>query len=55
MRSNPLRAIFVLVRQADKGRRGKNADGKRSRSKKSQQAARSARAMAAGGLNALCR
>ncbi len=43
VRSNPLRAIFVLVRQANKGRRGKNANGRRSRSKKSQQAARGAR------------
>ena len=43
VRSNPMRAIFVLVRQAHKGRSGKNANGKRSRSKKSQQAARSAR------------
>jgi hypothetical protein len=43
VRSNPLRAIFVLVRQANKGRRGNNANGKRSRSKKSQQAARAAR------------
>lgn len=43
VRSNPLRALFVLVRQANKGRRGKNANGRRSRSKKSQQAARGAR------------
>jgi hypothetical protein len=32
VRSKPLRAIFVLVRQANKGRRGKNANGKRARS-----------------------
>jgi hypothetical protein len=43
VRSNPMRAIFVLVRQANKGRSGKNAQGKRSRSNKSRQAARSAR------------
>ena len=43
VRSNPLRAIFVLVRHADKGRRGKTANGKRARSKKSTQAARGAR------------
>jgi hypothetical protein len=43
VKSNPLRAIFVLVRHADKGRRGKTAKGKRARSKKSTQAARSAR------------
>jgi hypothetical protein len=43
VRSNPLRALFVLVRQANKGRRGKNANGRRSRSKNSQQAARGAR------------
>jgi len=29
VRSKPLRAIFVLVRHANKGRRGKNANGKR--------------------------
>jgi hypothetical protein len=43
VRSNPLRAIFVLVRHADKGRRGKTANGKRARAKKSTQAARAAR------------
>lgn len=43
MHSNPLRALFVLVRQAHKGRRGKKANGKRARSKKTQHAARGAR------------
>lgn len=43
VRSNPLRAIFVLVRHPDKGRRNKTALGKRARSKKSIQAARGAR------------
>lgn len=43
VRSNPLRAIFVLVRQADKGRCAKTANGKRARSKKSKQGARAAR------------
>ena len=43
VRSNPLRAIFVLVRHADKGRRDKTANGKRARSKKRTQAARGAR------------
>jgi len=43
VRSNPLRALFVLVRHADKGRRSKTAKGKRARSKKSTQAARGAR------------
>jgi hypothetical protein len=43
VRSNPLRAIFVLVRRADKGRSGKTANDKRARSKKSTQAARGAR------------
>lgn len=43
VRSNPLRAIFVLVRHADKGRCNKTANGKRARSKKSTQAARGAR------------
>ena len=43
MRSNPLRALFVLVRLPQKGRQAKTAAGKRARSKKSQQAARSAR------------
>lgn len=43
VRSNPLRALFVLVRLPQKGRQAKTAAGKRARSKKSQQAARSAR------------
>jgi hypothetical protein len=43
VRSNPLRALFVLVRRPKQGRRAKTAAGKRARSKKSQQAARSAR------------
>ena len=43
VKSNPLRALFVLVRQPPKGRRAKTAAGRRSRSKKSQQAARAAR------------
>ena len=43
VRSNPLRAIFVLVRLADQGRCGKNAFGKRARSKVSTQSARSAK------------
>ncbi len=43
IRSNPLRAIFVLVRLPRQGRQAKTAAGKRARSKKSQQAARSAR------------
>ena len=43
VRSNPLRAIFILVRRAKQGRRAKTANGKRSRSKKSIQAARAAR------------
>jgi len=43
VRSNPLRATFVLVRKPKLGRRAKTASGKRSRSKKSQQAARNAR------------
>jgi hypothetical protein len=43
VRSNPLRAAFVLVRKPKLGRRAKTAAGKRSRSKKSQQAARNAR------------
>jgi hypothetical protein len=43
VRSNPLRAAFVLVRKPKQGRRAKTASGKRSRSKKSEQAARSAR------------
>jgi len=43
VRSNPLRAAFVLIRKPKQGRRAKTAAGKRSRSKKSQQAARNAR------------
>ncbi len=43
VRSNPLRATFVLVRKPKLGRRAKTASGKRSRSRKSQQAARHAR------------
>ena len=43
VRSNPLRAAFVLVRKPKQGRRAKTAAGKRSRSKKSLQAARNAR------------
>ncbi|ESQ16460.1 MAG: IS4 family transposase [Thiohalocapsa sp. PB-PSB1] len=43
VRSNPLRAAFVLVRKAQQGRRAKTAAGKRKRSKKSLQAARNAR------------
>jgi hypothetical protein len=43
VRSSPLRACFVLVRQAPKGRRDKTASGRRARSKKSRQAARNAR------------
>ncbi len=43
VRSNPLRAAFVLVRKPKQGRRAKTAAGKRSRSKKSQQGARNAR------------
>lgn len=43
VRSNPLRAIFVLVRLASKGRRGNNAFGKRSRSKASTRSARAAK------------
>ena len=42
VRSNPIAAVIVLVRLAPKGRRGKNAFGKRSRSKASQQSARAA-------------
>jgi len=41
VRSNPQRALFVLVRLPQKGRQAKTAAGKRARSKKSQQAARS--------------
>jgi len=43
VRSNPLRALFVLVRRPKQGRQAKTAAGKRARSKKSQQAARAAR------------
>lgn len=43
VRSNPLRALFVLVRLPKQGRQAKTAAGKRARSKKSTQAARSAR------------
>ena len=42
VRSNPLRALFVLVRQPPKGRRAKTATGRRARSKKSEQSARAA-------------
>ncbi len=43
VRSNPLRATFVLVRKPKQGRRDKTAAGQRARSKKSLQAARNAR------------
>ena len=43
VRSNPLRAVFALVRRVPKGRRGKTAFGKRARSKASTQNARSAK------------
>lgn len=43
VRSNPLEALLVLVKQPPQGRRRKTAAGQRSRSKKSTQAARSAR------------
>ena len=43
VRSNPLAAVFVLVRLPKKGRHAKTASGKRARSKKSLNAARSAR------------
>ena len=43
VRSNPLQALLVLVKEPPKGRRRKTAAGKRARSKKSSQAARSAR------------
>jgi len=43
VRSNPLRAAFVLVRNPKQGRQNKTASGKRARSKKSLQAARNAR------------
>lgn len=41
--SNPLRALFVLVRQPPKGRRAKTTAGRRARSKKSEQSTRAAR------------
>jgi hypothetical protein len=43
VRSNPLRAAFVLVRKPKQGRRQKTASGKRSRTNKSLKAARNAR------------
>jgi len=43
VRSNPLRAAFVLVRKPKLGRRDKTASGRCARSKKSRQAARNAR------------
>lgn len=43
VRSNPLRARFVLVRRAKQGRCAKTAKGRRSRAKKSVEAARAAR------------
>ena len=43
VRSNPLRSLFVLVRLPKQGRQDKTVAGKRARSKKSKQAARSAR------------
>lgn len=43
VRSNPLRAAFVLVRKPKQGRRAKTASGKRARSRKNLQAARKAR------------
>lgn len=43
VRSNPLPAVFALVRLPKQGRRAKTASGKRARSNKNQQAARSAR------------
>jgi hypothetical protein len=43
VRSNPLRAVFALVRRPPKGRRGKTAFGKRARSKASTQNARGAK------------
>ncbi len=43
VRSNPLRAVFALVRRAPKGRRGKTAFGRRARSKASTHNARSAK------------
>ena len=43
VRSNPLQALLVLVKEQPRGRRRKTAAGKRARSKRSTQAARSAR------------
>jgi len=43
VRSNPLRALFVLVKQPPQGRRAKTAAGKRARSNKANKAARSAK------------
>jgi hypothetical protein len=43
VRSNPLQAVFVLVRQPQQGRRDKTASGQRARSNKSREAARRAR------------
>jgi hypothetical protein len=43
VRSNPLQAGFVRVRQPKKGCRDTTAKGRRARSKKSRQAARRAR------------
>jgi hypothetical protein len=43
IRSDPLRAVFALVRQVPKGRRGKTAFGTRSRPKADMQHARSAK------------
>ncbi|QQO55066.1 MAG: IS4 family transposase [Thiohalocapsa sp. PB-PSB1] len=43
VRSNALRALFVLVNHPPQGRRGKTAAGKRSRSKKAVAAARNAK------------
>jgi len=43
VRSNPLRACFVLVRHAPQGRQDKTAAGQRARAKKSRQCARGTR------------
>jgi hypothetical protein len=43
IRSNPLRAVFALVREVPKGRRGKTAFGTRSRAKADVQHARAAK------------
>lgn len=43
VRSNPLRALFVLVRLPDQGRHANTASGRRARSNKSVQAARATR------------